>query len=235
MLGKLTGLFGKKNIDALPDERPDEKPTTSLSEVMVRSMVIVTDSNRNAMEQIAKKDIWLGNDNEILTALKANEEARMRAESGVLVRCDHPNHPFLIQNNKFRAQIWKRHGMPAKGENLVMILSNVVGPAEKVISYMPINLIRGSNAPLMMVFRMSCCDSKSNSLVLSYDDTINGQTVVREQMLDSNLQGLKNGMGGGLFREKVSVARDEKSHATLERIYEGLKATYQANKIPFPQ
>lgn len=209
-----------------------EKPTTSVSELVVRALIPVTQENWTHVKQLGKKKIWLASDQNLDAILEGFDPDAQ----GSYIRCDNPAAPFLVNENKVRIQLWTRRGMTINADHMVMIQSNVFqAPDGKVISFRPQVVVRGKSAPFIMLYRMSCCGESSYSALISIGDK-SGKNF--SNVLDSNPEGIKADMGSGIFYNaatnsyKVKVA-DGQDAPILKTMYDHIERTKrQTPSIP---
>lgn len=197
---------------------PAEKPTTSMSEIVVRALIPVTKENWANVKELGKKKIWMANDPDLDAILEGFDPHA----DGAYDRCDNPNAPILVNDNKARIQLWTRKGMAVDADHMVMIQSNALqAPDGKFISFRPQIVVRGKSAPFIMLYRMSCCGESSYSALISVGDK-SGRNF--SNVLDSNPEGIKAGMGSGIFFNaasnsyKIRVA-DEQDRLLLEAMH----------------
>lgn len=205
-----------------------EKPKTSMSELVVRALIPVTQENWTHVKQLGKKKIWLASDQNLDAILEGFDPDAQ----GSYIRCDNPAAPFLVNENKVRIQLWTRRGMTINADHMVMIQSNVFqAPDGKVISFRPQVVVRGKSAPFIMLYRMSCCGESSYSALISIGDK-SGKNF--SNVLDSNPEGIKADMGSGIFYNaatnsyKVKVA-DGQDAPILKTMYDHIERTKRQN------
>lgn len=212
--------------------RPAEKPKTSMSELVVHELIPVTQDNWPFVQSIMKKSVWQGGDPDLEQIFKLH--AQNKEAVGSFEPCDNPKYPVLVGGEtKSRIQMWRRRGMEPSGENLVLVQSNVVGTPEKVITFMPQQLVRGTKASFIMIFRMSCCADSSYSALVSLSDRTGEKSLCT--LIDSQKGGIKEGMGANVFRNRIGVANTAQGQRQLEENYQYIQHLYETNKIPFPQ
>jgi hypothetical protein len=238
----LKQFFGGKSAPQSPvpqaailTDRPVDPPGTALSELLVRALIPVTKENQTYVKNLMKKAVWLPNDPD-LNAIMAgyNPDA-----VGAYVPCDDPARPYLMDGNKTRIQMWERKGVEPKGRSLVMVKSAAaILPEGKILAFRPTALIRGTGAPFVMIYRMSCCGEESYSALVSVGNK-NGNNA--SNIIDSNLQGIKEGMGSGVFFDaqtqqyRIGVAKDPESEHQLEILHGLIRSSRSAHSRPGPQ
>lgn len=225
---RITGIKSGNNNKSLSSvlTTPIEKPTTSMSEIVVRALIPVTRENWLHVKELGKKRIWLANDPHLDAILEGFDPDAQ----GSYIRCDSPASPILVNENKARVQLWTRRGMTVDADHMVMIQSTVLqAPDRKVISFRPQIVVRGKSAPFIMLYRMSCCGESSYSALISIGDK-SGKNF--SNVLDSNPEGIKAGMGSGIFYNaatntyNVRVAGEQEAHM-LSTIYDHIERTKQ--------
>ncbi|MDD3019962.1 MAG: hypothetical protein PHX61_03150 [Alphaproteobacteria bacterium] len=205
---------------------PTPNPTTSKSELVVQALIPITKQNWPHAQNLMSKKIWLAGDKDLSAILDGyNPDA-----PGSYVRKDNPDQPFIVNGNQARIQLWTRKDMPVEARHMVMIQSAVIGNAEKVISYRPQMIVRGTGAPFIMIYRMSCCSATSFSALVSAGDK-SGQNI--SNVIDSNPTGILSGMGSGIFYDsaakiyKIRVASSPDDCQVLETMHGHITATGQ--------
>jgi hypothetical protein len=202
---------------------PFDMVTSSKSELIVRALIPITKENWPHVKELGKKKIWLAKDENLDAIL---EQFDPKA-SGSYIRCDDLARPFIVNGNKTRIQLWTRRDMPVDADHMVMIQSDVFqSPTDgQFISFRPQLIVRGKNAPFVMIYRMSCCGATSYSALISVGDK-SGKNF--SNALDSNPKGIEKGMGSGVFFNaatnsyKIKVA-DENDAQILETMHNLIK------------
>lgn len=238
-MSMLSRLFGSKanetgaGAPAALLTTPVPNPVTSMSELVVQALIPITRENWPHAKNLMSKKIWLPADPDLTRILDGfNPEA-----PGAYTRCDHPDQPFIVNGNRHRIQLWARRGMTPEARHLVMIQSAVLGTPEKVISYLPQMIVRGSGAPFVMIYRMSCCAETSFSALFSVGDK-NGKNL--SNVIDSNPTGILSGMGSGVFLDrntgayKIQVATSPDDCRILEDMHRHLTTPKQPGPTPPP-
>jgi hypothetical protein len=215
-----------------PLTTPTPNPTTSMSELVVQALIPITEQNWPHAKNLKNKKVWLADDEDLSAILDGyNPDA-----SGSYVRNDNPAQPFVVNRNQTRIQLWTRKDMPTVARHMVMIQSAVIGNAERVISYRPQMIVRGTGAPFIMIYRMSCCSETSFSALVSAGNKL-GQNI--SNVLDSNPTGILSGMGSGIFYDsatknyKIRVATTSDECYILETMH-GHIATAGQHMPPSP-
>ncbi|MFA7276046.1 MAG: hypothetical protein WC043_04520 [Pseudobdellovibrionaceae bacterium] len=211
---------------------PTPNPTTSMSELVVQALIPITKQNWPHAKNLMSKRVWLAGDEDLSAILDGyNPDA-----PGSYVRNDNPTQPFVVNGNQTRIQLWTRKDMPIEARHMVMIQSSVIGNAEKIISYRPQMIVRGTGAPFIMIYRMSCCAATSFSALVSAGDK-SGQNI--SNVIDSNPTGILSGMGSGIFYDpvtknyKIRVATTPDECHVLETMH-GHIVTAGQNMSPSP-